>query len=125
VTIKVDPNWATPFFAKDLALSVYGTTGRESPVQTLTAHFGPDGPLNLSTPYQPAGFAKAVAVARRTPLDSPDYQQNLRAATRAGLESKALVFTYSQPNIFVKSKKVSALTPIPGQIHWTGLKVEP
>jgi peptide/nickel transport system substrate-binding protein len=125
VTIKVDPNWEKPFFAKDLTLSVYGTTGRESPVQTLTAHFGPNGPLNLSTPYQPGGFEAAVAVARSTPLDSPDYAKNLRAATRAGLESRALVFTYSQPNIFVKTGKVSGLTPIPGQIHWAGLRVEP
>jgi peptide/nickel transport system substrate-binding protein len=123
VTIKVDPNWATPFFAKDLTLSLYGTTGRESPVQTLTAHFGPNGPLNLSTPYEPEGFEAAVAKARQTPLDSPDYQANLQAATRAGLGSRALVFTYSQPNLFVKSRKVSALTPIPGQIHWTGLTV--
>ncbi|WP_198154096.1 ABC transporter substrate-binding protein [Catenuloplanes japonicus] len=125
VTIKVDPNWATPFFAKDLALSIYGTTGRESPVQTLTAHFGPNGPLNLSTPYEPAGFAEAVAVARQTPLDSPDYRTNLQAATRAGLQSRALVFTYSQPNLFVKSAKVSDIAPIPGQIHWTGLTVTP
>lgn len=125
VTIKVDPNWEKPFFAKDLTLSLYGTTGRESPVQTLTAHFGPNGPLNLSTPYEPAGFDTAVALARSTPLDAPDYERNLQAATRAGLESRALVFTYSQPNIFVKSKKVSALTPIPGQIHWAGLAVEP
>ncbi|GAA1861611.1 ABC transporter substrate-binding protein [Asanoa iriomotensis] len=125
VTIKVDPNWEKPFFAKDLTLSVYGTTGRESPVQTLTAHFGPDGPLNLSTPYQPAGFEAAVAAARGTPLDSPDYAAKLQAATRAGLESRALVFTYSQPNIFVKTAKVSDLTPIPGQIHWTGLRVQP
>ncbi|MDR7275738.1 ABC transporter substrate-binding protein [Catenuloplanes atrovinosus] len=125
VTIKVDPNWATPFFAKDLALSLYGTTGRESPVQTLTAHFGPNGPLNLSTPYEPPGFPAAVATARQTPLDSPDYQRNLRAATRAGLESRALVFTYSQPNLFVKSPRVSGLAPIPGQIHWTGLTVTP
>ncbi|HWB34510.1 MAG TPA: ABC transporter substrate-binding protein, partial [Rugosimonospora sp.] len=85
VTIKVDPNWATPFFAKDLTLSLYGTTGRESPVQTLTAHFGPNGPLNLSTPYEPDGFEAAVALARQTPLESPDYAKNLRAATRAGL----------------------------------------
>ncbi|NUR24380.1 MAG: peptide ABC transporter permease [Catenulispora sp.] len=123
VTIKVDPNWATPFFAKDLTLSLYGTTGRESPVQTLTAHFGPHGPLNLSSPYEPAGFEDAVALARRTPLDSPDYAKNLQAATRAGLASEALIFTYSQPNIFVKSKKVSTLPAIPGQIHWTGVTV--
>ncbi|MBB5866937.1 peptide/nickel transport system substrate-binding protein [Allocatelliglobosispora scoriae] len=122
-TIKVNPNWSTPFFAKDLTLSVYGTTGRESPVQTLTAHFGPNGPLNLSTPYQPEGFEAAVALARQTPLDSPDYAKNLKAATRVGLQSRALVFTYSFPNVFVKSPRVSAITPIPGQIHWAGLTV--
>ena len=125
VTIKVDPNWEKPFFGKELTLSLYGTTGRESPVQTLTAHFGPNGPLNLSSPYQPDGFEEAVSLARRTPLDSPDYATNLQAATRAGLASRALVFTYSQPNIFVKSPRVSDLKPIPGQIHWTGLRVEP
>ncbi|MCP2329684.1 peptide/nickel transport system substrate-binding protein [Hamadaea flava] len=123
VAIKVDPNWSTPFFAKDLALSLYGTTGRESPVQTLTAHFGPNGPLNLSTPYEPEGFEAAVSAARRTPLESPDYAATLQAATRAGLASRALIFTYSQPNIFVKSSKVSALPAIPGQIHWTGVTV--
>ncbi|WP_229406316.1 ABC transporter substrate-binding protein [Micromonospora sp. NBRC 110038] len=125
VAIKVDPNWSTPFFAKDLTLSLYGTTGRESPVQTLTAHFGPNGPLNLSTPYEPDGFAEAVSLARRTPLESPDYARNLQAATRAGLASRALVFTYSQPNILVKSTKLSALPAVPGQLHWTGVKVTP
>jgi len=123
VNIKVDTAWATPFFAKELALSLYGTTGRESPVQTLTAHFGPQGPLNLSSPYTPDAFAAAVAVARETPLDDPDYAKNLQAATRAGLESRALVFTYSQPNIFVKSPRVSDLPAIPGQVHWTGVTV--
>ncbi|WKU07171.1 ABC transporter substrate-binding protein [Micromonospora sp. HUAS LYJ1] len=125
VTIRSDPNWEKPFFAKELTLSLYGTTGRESPVQTLTAHFGPNGPLNLSSPYQPEGFEEAISLARRTPLDSPDYEKNLQAATRAGLHSRALVFTYSQPNIFVKSPKLSDLLPIPGQIHWTGLRVSP
>jgi peptide/nickel transport system substrate-binding protein len=119
----VQPDWATPFFAKDLALSLYGTTGRESPVQTLTAHFGPQGPLNLSSPYTPEGFDAAIALARQTPLDSPDYAKNLQAATRAGLESQALVFTYSQPNLFVKSPRVSDLPAIPGQVHWTGVTV--
>ena len=123
VNIKVQPDWATPFFAKDLSLSLYGTTGRESPVQTLTAHFGPQGPLNLSSPYTPDGFAAAVATARQTPLDSPDYAKNLQAATRAGLESQALVFTYSQPNLFVKSPRVSDIPAIPGQVHWTDVTV--
>ncbi|MFB7291744.1 ABC transporter substrate-binding protein [Actinacidiphila glaucinigra] len=123
VRIKIDKNWATPFFAKDLTFSLYGTTGRDSAVQTLTAHFGPNGPLNLSTPYEPAGFDAAVAKVRRTPLDSPDYVRNLRAATRAGLKSKALVFTYSSPNLFAKSKAVSDLPKNPAHIDWTGVTI--
>src|SRR5690606_28416357 len=102
----------------------YSTTGRESPVQTLTAHFGPDGPLNLSTPYEPEGFADAVRIARETPLDSPDYAVNLQAATRAGLQSEALVFTHSVPILVVKSPKVSDLQQIPGQINLTGVTID-
>ncbi|MDX2649916.1 ABC transporter substrate-binding protein [Streptomyces sp. PA03-1a] len=123
VRIEVDKNWATPFFAKDLTFSLYGTTGRDSAVQTLTAHFGPNGPLNLSTPYEPAGFDAAVAKVRRTPLDSPDYVGNLQAATRAGLKSKALVFTYSSPNLFAKSKAISDLPKNPAHIDWTGVTI--
>ncbi|MFF9453435.1 ABC transporter substrate-binding protein [Streptomyces flaveolus] len=123
VDIKIDKNWATPFFAKDLTFSLYGTTGRDSAAQTLTAHFGPDGPLNLSSPYQPAGFEAAIAKVRETPLDSPDYAKVLQAATRAGLESKALVFTYSQPNLIAKSKSVSDLPANPAHIDWTGVTI--
>ena len=122
--ITISRNWAQSFFAKDLTLSIYGTTGRESPVQTLTAHFGPDGPLNLSSPFVSDEFLAAIKVARATPLDSPDYAANLRAATRAALKSTPLVFTYSLPNLFAKSPRVSKLPAIPGQIHWTGVKLE-
>ncbi|MET8171532.1 ABC transporter substrate-binding protein [Streptomyces clavifer] len=123
VTIRIDKNWATPFFAKDLAFSLYSTTGRDSAVQTLTAHFGPNGPLNLSTPYEPEGFAAATAKVRQTPLDAPDYTEALRAATRAGLASKALIFTYSSPNLLAKSEKVSGLPKNPAHIDWTGVTI--
>jgi peptide/nickel transport system substrate-binding protein len=123
VNIKVNKNWATPFFAKDLTFSLYGTTGRDSAAQTLTAHFGPNGPLNLSTPYEPAGFEEAVAKVRQTPLDAPNYPEVLQAATRAGLQSKALVFTYSAPNLFAKSKSISNLPKNPAHIDWTGVTI--
>jgi peptide/nickel transport system substrate-binding protein len=123
LNIKVDKNWATPFFAKDLTISLYSTTGRDSAVQTLTAHFGPHGPLNLSSPYEPAGFEAAVAKVRQTPLDAADYSQVLQAATRAGLQSRALVFTYSSPNLFAKSKAISALPGNPGHVDWTGVTI--
>ncbi|MFE2491637.1 ABC transporter substrate-binding protein [Streptomyces mirabilis] len=123
VTIKVDKNWATPFFAKDLTFSLYGTTGRDSAAQTLTAHFGPNGPLNLSSLYEPSGFEAAIAKVRQTPLDSLDYARVLQAATRAGLQSKALVFTYSSPNLIAKSKSISALPKNPAHIDWTGVTI--
>ncbi|MGF7233708.1 MAG: ABC transporter substrate-binding protein [Frankia sp.] len=123
VSIKVDKNWATPFFAKELAFSLYGTTGRDSALQTLTAHFGPNGVLNLSTPYEPAGFEAAVAKVRQTPLDAPNYAQVLQAATRVGLQSKALVFTYAAPNLFAKSKSISDLPKNPAHIDWTGVTI--
>jgi peptide/nickel transport system substrate-binding protein len=123
VNIKIDKNWATPFFAKQLTFSLYGTTGRDSAVQTLTAHFGPNGPLNLSTPYEPSGFEAAIAKVRQTPLDSPGYAQVLQSATRIGLQSKALIFTYEDPNVFAKSKSVSALPGNPGHIDWTGVTI--
>jgi peptide/nickel transport system substrate-binding protein len=123
VNIKIDKNWATPFFAKQLTFSLYGTTGRDSAVQTLTAHFGPNGPLNLSTPEEPAGFEAAIAKVRQTPLDSPDYAQVLQSATRIGLQSPALIFTYEDPNVFVKSKSISALPGNPGHIDWTGVTI--
>ena len=123
VNIKVDKNWATPFFAKQLTFSLYGTTGRDSALQTLTAHFGPNGPLNLSTPYEPGGFEAAVAKVRQTPLDAPDYQDALQAATRAGLASRALVFTYSAPNLIAKSRSISDLPKIPAHLDWTGVTI--
>lgn len=121
--IKVDTNWAEPFFAKDLVLSTYGTTGRESPVQTLTAHFGPEGPLNLAGPYVSDEFLEAVKIARETPLDSEDYAKNLQAATAIGVQTSPTIFTYSQPNLFAK-KGVSDIPAVPGQIHWTGVTID-
>jgi peptide/nickel transport system substrate-binding protein len=123
VTITIDPNWATPFFAKQLAFSLYGTTGRDSQTETLTDHFGPNGVLNLSAPYQVAGFAAAVNKAEATPIGSPDYAANLQAATAAGLQSQALIFVYSSPNLFAKSKSISALPGEPGHVDFTGVTI--
>jgi peptide/nickel transport system substrate-binding protein len=123
VTITVNPNWATPFFAKQLVFSLYGTTGRDSQTETLRDHFGPNGVLNLSSPYEVAGFEAAVDKAEATPIGSPDFAANLQAATAAGLPSEALIFVYSQPNLFAKSKSISALPGNPGHADLTGVTI--
>jgi peptide/nickel transport system substrate-binding protein len=123
VKITINPNWSTPFFAKQLVFSLYGTTGRDSQTETLRDHFGPNGVLNLSSPYEVAGFEAAVDKAEATPIDSPDYQANLQAATAAGLQSQALIFTYVDPNLFAKSKSISALPGDPGHVDFTGVTI--
>lgn len=123
VTITINPNWATPFFAKQLAFSLYGTTGRDSQTETLRDHFGPNGVLNLSSPYEVSGFEAAVDKAEATPIGSPDYAANLQAATAAGLQSEALIFTYSSPNLFAKSPSISALPGEPGHVDFTGVTI--
>lgn len=121
--LKVDPNWAASFFAKKLTLSTYGTTGRDSPIQTLQAHFGAKGALNSSGVDGGAAYDAAIAKALATPLGSGDYATNIQAATAAGLATTGLIFTDSLPNIFVKSKTVSALPKIPAYITWTGVTI--
>ncbi|MGM7668621.1 ABC transporter substrate-binding protein [Microbacterium sp. A93] len=123
LNLQIIPNWEQPFFAKELPISTYSTTGRESPVQTLTAHFGEDGPLNLAGAYENDEFLEAVALARETPLDAPDYEENLQAATQAGVLNSPTIFTYSLPNIFGQSG-ISELPQVPGQIHWDGVTIE-
>ncbi|ROQ36515.1 peptide/nickel transport system substrate-binding protein [Frondihabitans sp. PhB188] len=121
--LKVDTNWATSFFAKKLALTTYGTTGRDSPIQTLQAHFGPAGALNSAGTEPGSAFDEAVATALATPLDSDDYEKNIQAATAAGLATTGLIFTDSLPNILVKTKAVSDLPRIPAYITWTGVTI--
>jgi peptide/nickel transport system substrate-binding protein len=123
VTITVNTNWATPFFAKQLAFSLYGTTGRDSQTETLRDHFGPNGVLNLSSPYEVAGFEAAVDKAEATPIGSPDFATNLQAATAAGVQSEALIFVYVAPNLFAKSKSISALPGEPGHVDFTGVTI--
>jgi peptide/nickel transport system substrate-binding protein len=123
VSITVDPNWATPFFAKQLVFSLYGTTGRDSQTETLRDHFGPDGVLNLSSPYEVPGFEAAVDKAEATPIGAPDYLANLQAATAAGLQSEALIFLYVAPNLEAKSKSISALPGNPGHLDFTGVTI--
>jgi len=72
---------------------------------------------------EPAGFEAAVAKVRQTPLDAPGYADALQAATRVGLASRALVFTYSQPNLFAKSKSISTLPANAGHVDWTGVTI--
>ena len=122
-TLKVDANVSTGFFAKQTALSTYGTTGRDSPIQTLQAHFGAKGVLNLSGVGAGDAFDAAVSKALATPLDSSDYAKNIKAATAAGMANTGLVFTDTVPNLYAKAKNVSTLKKIPGKYSFAGVTI--
>lgn len=122
-TLTVDTNWSTDFFAKKTALSTYSTTGRDSPIQTLEAHFSANGVLNLSGTGAGAAFDAALAKALATPPTSPDYAANIRAATEAGMASTGLVFTDSVPSIYAKTTSVSTLPAIPAKYSFAGVTI--
>ncbi|MFT4122689.1 MAG: ABC transporter substrate-binding protein [Microbacteriaceae bacterium] len=122
-TLSVDTNWSASFFAKKLTLTTYGTTGRDSPIQTLTAHFSAEGALNSSGVDAGDAFQAALSTALATPLDSDDYATNIQAATAAGLANTGLIFLVSQPNLFVKTSAVSDIPAIPAYVTWTGVTI--
>ena len=124
VTITVNQNWAIPFFAKELTFSLYGTTGRDS--QTADAQ-GPFRPERAAEPQLALRGLRLRGGSRQgrgqTPIGSADYAANLQAATLAGEQSEALIFVYSAPNLFAKSKSISALPGDPGHVDFTGVTI--
>ncbi|MGW8482794.1 ABC transporter substrate-binding protein [Microbacterium sp. NPDC055903] len=124
VTISVDPNWRVGYFGKETALSLYGYFGRDSHVQALTANYDTDGVLNLSSPFASDEFTQALKTIRETPLDSPDYEELLQAATRAGVATSPTVHLYTVPAFYAKTDAVSDLPTIQGQLSWKGVTVE-
>ncbi len=122
VTIKIDKNWATPFFAKDLTFSLQHHRPR---LRAPDAH----RPLRPERPAEPQLALPARLRGRRGqgaphPAGLPEYPEVLQAATRAGLESRALVFTFSQPNLIAKSPSISGLPKVPAHITWTGVTID-
>lgn len=124
VTITIDPNWRVGYFGKETALSLYGYFGRDSHVQALTANYDTDGVLNLSSPYVSDEFTEALRTIRETPLDAPEYQQRLQAATRAGAATSPTVHLYTVPAFYAKTDAVSDLPTIQGQLSWKGVTIQ-
>ncbi|WP_285021416.1 ABC transporter substrate-binding protein [Novosphingobium sp. fls2-241-R2A-195] len=112
------------YIAKRPATAVDGTVGRESPVQNLLAVYGPQGIMNLSGPYAPPAFLKAIDEVRATPIDAPQYKERLQRATRLGAEQSPSVWLFSTPFIVATRSRVKHLNIVPSQIRWEGVTVE-
>lgn len=128
-TIRVVPpgssSWQSQvYIAKQPAIAVDGTIGRESPVQNLLSVYGPSGIMNLSGPYASPAFLKAVEAVRRTPTTDPKYRPLLHEAVRIGVTQSPTNYTYSMPWVVVARPTIRNLNILPSQIRWEGVRVE-
>lgn len=128
-TIRVVPpgssTWQSEvYIAKNAQIAMDGTIGRESPVQSLLADFGPSGIMNLSGPHATDAFLKALDTVRQTPLDDPQYLPRLRSAVRIGVEQSPSDYIFSSPWIIVSKPALHNLNIQPSQIRWEGVTAE-
>ncbi|GGF22105.1 ABC transporter substrate-binding protein [Subtercola lobariae] len=117
--------WAKGYFGKTFGASLYGWVGRDSPVAAISDQYDSLGVLNLSSPNVSPDLTAALAKARSTPIDSPDYDTNLQAAAKIGYEtaSNVSLYTYSTP--LALGAGVSNLPTVDGFIDWTGVYITP
>jgi peptide/nickel transport system substrate-binding protein len=94
----------------DVAFNPNGIVGRESPLQMLNVQYGAEGLLNPGRKASPE-LTRDLKDAAQYPLDSPEYPKALQKATARAARESAVAFLYTQPTVFLASKKVSGLRP--------------
>jgi peptide/nickel transport system substrate-binding protein len=94
----------------DVAFNPNGIVGRESPLQMLNVQYGAEGLLNPGRKASPE-LTKDLKDAAQYPLDSPEYPRALQKATARAARESAVAFLFTQPTVFLASKKVSGLRP--------------
>jgi peptide/nickel transport system substrate-binding protein len=94
----------------DVAFNPNGIVGRESPLQMLNVQYGAEGLLNPGRKASPE-LTKDLKDAAQYPLDSAEYPAALQKATARAARESAVVFLFTQPTVFLATKKVSGLRP--------------
>ncbi len=112
------------YIGKNAQLATDVSIGRESPVQSLLATFGPSGIMNLSGPHATPAFLAALETVRRTPLEDPQYLPRLHDAVRLGVEQSPSDYIYSTPWIIVSKPSLKHLAIGLSQIRWEGATAE-
>jgi peptide/nickel transport system substrate-binding protein len=94
----------------NVAFNPNGIVGRESPLQMLNVQYGAEGLLNPGRKASPE-LTQDLKDAARHPLDSPEYPEALQKATARAARESAVAFLFTQPTVFLATKKVSGLRP--------------
>jgi peptide/nickel transport system substrate-binding protein len=94
----------------DVAFNPNGIVGRESALQMLNVQYGAEGLLNPGRKASPA-LTQDLKDAAQYPLDSAEYPAALQKATARAARESAVVFLFTQPTVFLTTKKVSGLRP--------------
>ncbi|HEX3812722.1 MAG TPA: ABC transporter substrate-binding protein [Mycobacteriales bacterium] len=123
VKLKVEQPGINNYLTRQYPLALDSFSGRESPVQALSVLFGQQGLMNIgrtnSTPFE-----QALAKARATPLDSPDYPKAIQAATAAGVKTMPNTFLFSWARIFAYKSDVKGLKPWVDTQRFEGVTVQ-
>jgi peptide/nickel transport system substrate-binding protein len=94
----------------DVGFNPNGIVGRESPLQMLNVQYGAEGLLNPGRKASPE-LTEDLKNAAQYPLDSPEYPPALQKATARASRESAVAFLFTQPTVFLATKKVSGLRP--------------
>lgn len=88
ITLKTQPPGAGLTAAHDYPLYLSSFSGRESPVQAFEVLYDADGWMNNGE-SEPKGLQDALTLVRETPLDDPDYDKVLQAATKLAVTEES------------------------------------
>jgi peptide/nickel transport system substrate-binding protein len=84
--------------------------------------YGAEGLLNPGRKASPE-LTQALKDAAQYPLDSPQYPVALQKATALAARQSAVVFLYTQPTIFLTTKKVSGIRPYIVAVRLEGVRL--
>lgn len=124
VTLEVLPpgDIATNYIQRDHPLVLDSFSGRQSPIQALEVLFGEEGLMNLGR-NTPAEITAAVDLARATPTDSPDYEENLQSAVSTAVRTMPNTFLFTWPRILIHPDSVTGIQHWVDVQRWEDVKV--
>jgi peptide/nickel transport system substrate-binding protein len=123
IDLQTASQYITDYYGKKDTVALYGYVGRDSKLEALDELYGDNGVANLSSPYVSPEYTAAREKVLKTPIDSPDYNATLQAATKAGVENGSNILLWAQTQVYVTTKAFSSFAAIDGSLRWNGVTI--
>jgi peptide/nickel transport system substrate-binding protein len=114
-TITVLPPTANNYVTRTYPFVLDSFSGRQSPLQALEVLYGPEGLMNLGR-NTPPELIEAIDLARATPTDAAEYQENLQDAVSIGVRTQPNTFLFTWPRILIHPDAVTGIQ------HWVDVQ---